>query len=178
MFVDAIFKIYSEIWPMLLIFCVVIVSLRIADILKNKKEINLCKEIGNIIFTIYIMFLFEIVTFQDVSWSTANFIPFKEMFRYVIGSKLFIRNVIGNMFLFLPYGFLVSYSLRLKKPYILLLLTIIVSLTIETTQLLIGRVFDIDDIFLNIVGSLFGFFIYRIIAKIIESLKKKWWKHE
>ena len=30
-------------------------------------------------------------------------IPFKEMFRYNIGSRLFVKNVLGNMLMFLPY---------------------------------------------------------------------------
>ena len=90
------------------------------------------------------MLLFHIVTFQDVTWSTSNFTPFKEIFRYTFGSRAFYKNVVGNMIMFMPYGF-VSYFISLK-PYLILLLSLIVSITIETTQL-IGRVFDIDDIF-------------------------------
>lgn len=37
------------------------------------------------------------------------------------------------------------------------------SVTVETTQLLIGRVFDIDDIILNIIGGIVGYGIYRLI---------------
>ena len=40
------------------------------------------------------------------------------------------------------------------------------SLTIETTQLMIGRVFDIDDILLNIIGGILGHYLYIIILKI------------
>ena len=32
-----------------------------------------------------------VVTFQDVSWSTSNFTPFKEIFRYEIGDRLFYK---------------------------------------------------------------------------------------
>src|SRR5699024_1806752 len=109
-----------------------------------------------LLFIIYVLCLFYVVTFQDVSWSTSNFTPFSEMFRYEIGSRLFIKNVLGNVILFLPYGFFAAYYLKLKKPWSILGLSILVSLTIETTQLLIGRVFDIDDIILNTIGGLFG----------------------
>ena len=121
-------------------------------------------------FVLYIMFLFYVVTFQDVTWSTSNFIPFKEMFRYRFASSLFIRNVLGNMLMFIPFGFFVSYFLKLKKPISILLLSLLISSTIETTQLLIGRVFDVDDILLNVVGGVFGFFIWWILFKIKAHL--------
>ena len=37
----------------------------------------------------------------------------------------------------------------------------LVSISIETTQLLIGRIFDIDDIILNIIGGMLGYLIYK-----------------
>ena len=67
---------------------------------------------------IYILCLFQIVTVQDtVYWSTNNFIPFKEIFRYEFGSKVFIHNIIGNIILFIPFGFFVSSILKTKKYY-------------------------------------------------------------
>ena len=64
----------------------------------------------------------------------------------------------------------VSYFISLKKPYLILLLSLIVSITIETTQLVIGRVFDIDDIFLNILGAFIGYLIYRFLSEVIKKL--------
>lgn len=158
-----------EVWPMILIFCVVLISLRIVYIIKTKTKFVLYNELFYLAFLIYIMLLFHIVTFQDVVWSSSNFIPFKEIFRYDIGSKLFYKNVIGNMIMFMPYGFFVSYFTRLKKPYLIFFLSLLVSVTIESTQMAIGRVFDIDDIFLNVLGGVIGFYIYRILFKIVDS---------
>ena len=56
----------------------------------------------------------------------------------------------GNILLFIPYGFLSSYYLDNKKFGVITILTIITTLTIETVQYYIGRVFDIDDIILNL----------------------------
>ena len=120
----------------------------------------------------YVIALFEVVTFQDVSWSSSNFIPFNEMLRYDFGTKLFFKNVVGNMLMFIPFGFFTSYFLKLKKVYSVFLLTLLTSITIETTQLLIGRVFDIDDIILNVIGGLIGYLIFKIIYKI-KFLKKE-----
>ena len=83
---------------------------------------------------------------------------------------MFFKNVVGNMIMFLPYGFFVSYFLKINKARIVLILSLIASLTIETTQLIIGRVFDVDDIMLNVVGALAGYFIYRIFHNIKDKL--------
>lgn len=160
-------------WPMIIISIVIIISLRVTYLIKNKVRFVLYKELLALSFIIYILCLFQVVTFQDtVSWSTNNFIPFREILRYNIGSRLFIKNILGNMLLFLPFGFFVSYYLEIKKPYIPLLLTLIASTAIECVQMAIGRVFDIDDIFLNILGGLLGYVMYYILFKIGNSVPK------
>lgn len=170
MFRSTFLSILEQTWPMILICSVIIVSMRIVWIFKEKKEVIFYKELLALCFIIYVMCLFYVVTFGDVSWSTSNLVPFKEMFRYQIGSKLFFKNVVGNMIMFMPYGFFVSYFLKLKKPLSIFGLSILTSFTIEFTQLQIGRVFDVDDIILNIIGSLLGFFLYYFIMKIKEYL--------
>ncbi len=167
-----------DIWPMILIFSIVLVTLRITYIVKYNIKFKLYKELFALGFIIYIMLLFNAVTFKDVSWSTANYIPFKEIMRYSVGSAKFYQNVIGNMVMFMPYGFFVSFFLKLKKPYIILILSSIVSLTIEVTQLMIGRVFDVDDIMLNILGAFLGYLIYKLMYlfnKLLPNFIKKNW---
>jgi vanZ family protein len=166
-------------WPMVLISCVVIASLRISYLIKNKKKFVIYKELLSLAFLIYIMCLFQVVTFQDdVSWSSNNFIPFKEILRYNMGSRLFFKNVVGNMVMFLPYGFFVSYYLDNKKLLVPFILTAITSISIETVQLVIGRVFDVDDIILNMLGGTIGFYIYHIVDlfgdRFPKVLKNEW----
>ena len=167
---NSILEIFNQTWPMIIICTVVLSSMRIIYIIKNKSSFVFYKEIMMLLFIIYIMCIFYVVTFQDVSWSTSNFIPFKEMFRYEFGSRLFFKNVIGNMIMFMPYGFFIGYFLKINKNSSAIVLSIITSLTIELTQLKIGRVFDIDDILLNIIGGLIGFTIYKFIIKIRDRL--------
>ncbi len=178
MFRATIINIFENVWPMMLIVMTILISLRIAHVILNKTEVYLYKELLMLGFIIYIMCLFYVVTFQDVSWSTSNFVPFKEMFRYEFGSRMFIKNVAGNMLMFMPYGFFISYFLKLKKPSAIFLLSLIVSLTIETTQSLIGRVFDVDDIILNVLGAFIGFGIFYFLDRLRDSfppiLKKTW----
>lgn len=154
-------------WPMILISVVVIVSLRLTYLIKNREHLTLYKELLTLSFIIYILCLFQVVTFQDtVSWSSNNFIPFKEMFRYEIGSRLFLKNVLGNVLLFMPFGFFSSYYLKFKRPWVILGLTLVTSFSIEVIQMSIGRVFDVDDILLNIVGGYLGYLVYSFISKI------------
>ena len=166
----SLLEILGEVWPTILISSVIAISMRLVYLIKNKQKIVFYRELLALIFIIYVLCLFYVVTFQDVGWSSSNFIPFKEMFRYNFGSNLFIKNVLGNIILFLPYGFFVSYYLDLKKPYSAFLLIMLVSISIETTQLLIGRIFDIDDIILNIIGGMLGYLIYKLLNLINNHL--------
>ena len=154
---EIMINIFKNSWPMIFIFTTILSTIRITYLIKNKEHFVLYRELLMLAFVVYILCLFYVVTFQDVSWSTSNFIPFKEMFRYPIGSTLFFRNVIGNMIMFMPYGFFISYFLKLEKAWSPFLLTVIASTTIEVTQLVIGRVFDNIIIIVILIGILFFF---------------------
>jgi len=178
MFNVTIKNIIENIWPMVLIITVIVSSLRIAYLIKYKEKFVFYEEMLKLGFIIYIISLFYVVTFQDVDWSTSNFIPFKEMFRYKLFSDMFFKNVLGNLIMFMPYGLFVSYFLKLDKKSHVILLSLITSITIEVTQLVIGRVFDVDDIMLNVLGGLIGYYIYRIAHnfkdKLPNVLKNNW----
>ncbi|MBR2678115.1 MAG: VanZ family protein [Bacilli bacterium] len=160
-------------WPMVIISVVIMVSFRISYLIANKQKFVLYKELLMLIFGVYILCLFQVVTFQDdTSWASNNFIPFQEILRYDITSRLFIKNVLGNMIMFLPFGFFVSYYLKVEKIHLPIILTLIASVSIELVQLAIGRVFDVDDIILNMLGGIIGYFIYDLLRIIGSGLPK------
>lgn len=164
--------IIKQIWPMLLVCSIIMIVLRIAYLIKNKKKIIIHHEVIMFVFIIYMMCLFYVVTFQDIEVlgiSRYNLIPFKEMFRYPIGSYLFYKNVIGNMLMFVPFGFFTAYILNKVKLRWVIIITLIVSLAIEFIQLKIGRVFDIDDVILNVMGGIVGYIIFSIINRIFKK---------
>ena len=167
---NMISSILPDLLPVIIIITVIACSLRIAYLIKHHKKLVLYKELYALIFILYILCLFEVVTFQDVNYGTSNYIPFKEIFRYNFGSRLFVKNIVGNILLFLPYGYYVSDFLKPKKAWITLLLTILVSTTIEIVQLNIGRTFDIDDIILNTIGGILGYLLYSGISSIVNKL--------
>lgn len=153
---DIFLETLPDVWPMIVIILVIVCSLRIAYLLIKHKRFQFHKELIYLIAIIYILCLFYVVTFQDSNYGVSNYIPFKEIFRYSIGSHKFIKNIMGNILLFIPYGFLSSYILNNKKISVTFVLSLIVSLTIEIVQYYIGRVFDIDDIILNVLGGIIG----------------------
>ena len=158
-------------WPMIVLSCVVLISIRLTYLIKNKQRFEISNEMMMLSFIVYILCLFQIVTSQDVSSVHGiNLTLFKELTRYQIGTRLFYRNIIGNILMFVPFGFFTSYYLKLEKKRVIFYLTLIVAVVIELIQLKIGRAFDVDDIILNMVGSFLGYFLYRLVAKIFGDL--------
>jgi len=172
MYHETFMEILDGVWPMLTIILVIIISLRVAYIVKNHKKIALYRELLALIFIVYVISLFHVVSFQDVNFGSNNYIPFKEMFRYELFSPKFMKNILGNVLLFIPFGFFVSYFLKARKIGWPILLTTITSLTIEFVQLKIGRVFDIDDIILNIIGGFIGYLLFVALDAIRGKLPK------
>lgn len=157
-------------WPTVVIGAMIAVLLRITYLVVNKKKFILHDELLKLCFIIYILCLFYVVTFQDVSWSSHNYIPFKEIFRYDLGSALFFKNIFGNLLLFLPYGIIIKKYIKVDKISVVLLLAFITSLSIEVVQFLIGRVFDVDDVILNVIGCLLGYILYTLFVKLNDKL--------
>lgn len=169
--VNEIKDVLNDTWPMILLTSVVLITIRLAYIFKNKEPLYVSKELMMLTFIVYILCLFQIVTSNDVSGVHGiNITLFKELTRYQIGTRLFYRNIVGNIIMFIPFGFFTSYYLKLERKSFIFFLSIIISVVIELIQLKIGRAFDIDDILLNIIGSMIGYFLYRIIDKIFGRL--------
>ncbi len=151
----------NNMWPMLTIFLVVIACVRIAAIKSNNEKLVFYKEFSNLLFIIYILLLYELLTRSELNHNSGfNLAPFTEMFRYPIGSKGFYFNVVGNIVMFIPFGYFISTYIKPKKMLPILLVSIISSTTVEFVQSCIGRSFDVDDILLNAVGALIGFLLY------------------
>ena len=155
-------EVISISWP--------VITLTVVILMVLKEKFIFHQEILSFVFIVYILCLFQLVTSQDLPGEHGiNIIPFKEISRYAFGSRLFFRNVVGNIILFMPFGFLTSYYLDLEKKRYNILITLLISVIIEFIQLSIGRAFDIDDIILNIVGSFIGCLMYRVIDRIFEN---------
>ena len=166
-----IHKIFNNIWPMLVVFIVVIVLLRFFYLKNHRERFYFYKEIKYLIAIIYIWLLFEILTMTELnSTSGVNLVPFSEILRYSFGTKMFNYNVLGNIIIFLPFGYLIGEYVNPKKIWPVIITTIITSSVVEFVQLKIGRSFDIDDIILNLVGAVLGYLFFIGFSAINRHL--------
>ena len=166
------FDIIDTAWPTLVIFLIVIIMLRIMYLKQNKKKFVFHEELILLLFVTYILLLFELVTIRDVEFGGVNWMPFREILRYDFGTDLFYRQVIGNIILFIPFGYFATYYSKLTKIRHIFFITFITSTTIEVVQRFIGRSFDVDDIILNVVGGIIGFLLFIGLDAIRKKLPK------
>lgn len=113
-----------------------------------------------------------------------NLIPLKTVFEYLFPNSatgafsetalqtFSTTNLLGNLLLFVPFGFLLPFlNKRTAKFKNTLLVSAAFIFLIELVQYLIGRIADIDDFIVNILGVCAGYLAYYILTKIIERLK-------
>uniref|UniRef100_UPI000288CFAD VanZ family protein n=1 Tax=Paenibacillus senegalensis TaxID=1465766 RepID=UPI000288CFAD len=134
----------------------------------NKKVIF--KLVVLIIFLVYISILLKITIFSHNYLPVQTGLPplkLKPTIIELLLNRSFqfnVRNLGGNVLLFLPLGFLLPFFIKLnnmrfrKQLLIFMFLGFSVSLIIELCQrYLVYRIFDIDDIILNTIGAGVGF---------------------
>jgi len=145
------------------------------------------------ILFVYIAILIKVMVFKDLpvihigslmlnfggteSGGEANFVPFKTILPYLLGYKGWIIagiNLIGNVGLLVPVGFLVPFiydKMTWKKS---LILGVVSGLTIEIMQTVFRvGIFDVDDVILNGLGVMIGYGLFVMITKWIPSTYKK-----
>lgn len=104
-----------------------------------------------------------------------NLVPLKTISFYLAGKpSLGVArvNLIGNIIAFVPFGFILPIIFKRLRSFVLIfLLALFFILLLETIQLLttVGA-FDVDDIILNILGTVCGFIIFKIVA--LKQYKK------
>jgi len=94
----------------------------------------------------------------------------------ILLNNVLLRNLILNVILFIPLGFLLPmFSDKLKKMYIVVPIGLLATLTIEFTQHFNDYgTFEIDDAFNNTLGTLIGYCIFMIIYNLKN--KQNWKK--
>lgn len=85
-------------------------------------------------------------------------------------------NVLLNVALFMPLGFLLPLLAKVwRKWYILLITGFGASLIIELVQFFTGRgLFDVDDLFTNTLGAVLGFCVVMIFITAFGRARKGW----
>ena len=114
---------------------------------------------------------FAVLSRNMVSQSTIRL----ELFRgYFLPSGNGWVDVLLNIVCFIPLGFLVGLIAKRYRVLMALIVGLLMSLTIEFSQLIWQRgVFDLNDIFNNVVGSMIGGVMVVLIIWNLKTLKKK-----
>ncbi len=160
-------------WPTLTIVVSIVVILRLTYFFKGeRKRFVLHEELFQLLFLVYLIVLWELVTSQDVTGGGTNFMPFREILRYDYGTIAFFKQVFGNILLFVPLGYFATGFCKIKNLGTIVIVSLFSSSVIEVVQHFIGRSFDIDDIILNVVGGIIGFLLYTGLNAIKNHLPK------
>ena len=144
-------------------------------IYRMKERSNLTKILAWAGFLCYFVLLLYLLFFAEGMGRTSlqntgyryNLEPFREISRFSLqinrlGFYAFLVNIIGNVVAFVPYGFF--RPILADRPFgwgRTVLSGTFVSLSVELIQLLtkVGS-FDVDDLLLNSIGCLLGYFVY------------------
>ena len=84
---------------------------------------------------------------------------------------------LGNLLILLPLGFFPALLWRGSTWRRALLLGFGISLLVECWQLLVGRAFDIDDLLLNTLGVLLGYWLWRLLRRLAPQFTKHFHCH-
>ncbi len=112
------------------------------------------------------------VNIIPVKYSVNTFLTLNNIDRFEVYN--FYLNLFGNILLFIPFGIILLTVFKVDKLKWIILLTIILSTSIEILQYLfqVGLA-DIDDVILNLMGAVLGFFLYKKIVQIKFALPLK-----
>ena len=104
-----------------------------------------------------------------------NPVPFRTIsgFFKFFSLDVFMVNIVGNIVMFMPWGFgLVLLRKRKQKAFSVVLHSLALPVFIETCQLFIGRSVDVDDLILNFAGGCLGAALYIGVRKLVPDVVK------
>ena len=109
------------------------------------------------------------------SWGV-NLVPFRTIKNYIKYSGFLhtMINIMGNVIIFVPFGILLPEIFSKARNILkILVITFFTSFFVEFIQFFIGRSVDIDDLMLNVLGSVIGYFIWKKNLRFKFAKKKR-----
>ncbi|WP_145048393.1 VanZ family protein [Paenibacillus xylanexedens] len=140
-----------------------------------------CKIIMAVFTVIYVLFMGNLLFFKGRTVGLSyqyNWMPFETirpllLEREKYTTEAWVKNLFGNIVLFIPLGVCIPVLFRKCRSFLKLTVNVILILfAVELTQL-VTRVgtFDVDDIILNTVGAWIGYVGLRILVHV-ERLRQ------
>lgn len=105
-----------------------------------------------------------------------NLVPFRTIRNYIKYSGFLhtMINIFGNIIIFVPFGILLAETFPKTRNILKILgITFATSFFVEFIQFFIGRSVDIDDLILNLLGSVIGYFIWKKILRFKFAKKNR-----
>lgn len=105
-----------------------------------------------------------------------NLVPFRTIRNYIKYSGFLhtMINIFGNIIIFVPFGILLAEIFPKTRNILKILgITFATSFFVEFIQFFIGRSVDIDDLILNLLGSVIGYFIWKKIIRFKFAKKNR-----
>ncbi len=149
------------------------------------------KLIPSILLIIYVGIIIKILILKDIPAfhfgyvtldfagthdGPANWTPFKTIIPYLLGSRGWLiggMNILGNIVLLVPIGFLIPFVFTKINWKQIILVSILYSFIIEGIQAILHiGIFDIDDVILNAMGIIIGYWKYIIWPKFTFFIKR------
>ena len=166
-------------------FLLTIIYLPVYFILR--KRVPVLRQIACFLFGVCIFVISEATVFGTVMINLmsgmgifsqdhyCNIIPFRFLFEvWDMGIGKQITQELANVIMFVPLGF--SFPIACKKARKFWKATACMALfsfLIELAQFFIGRSADIDDLILNTLGGMIGFFFFYVCSRLFGD-KKIW----
>lgn len=147
-------------------------------VLKGKKKLSKKKACWFAVFICY-MTVVLCATMLDRSnvWIHGTILPlfysYKEAWNSFTAADW--RNIILNILLFVPFGFLLPVGVKWFRNFMKTYLAgLILTVCIEVLQLVLKRgIFELDDIFNNTLGTMIGYGCYVLLISLISVIRKK-----
>ena len=159
-------------WALLLVLC--LGTILIISIKGIKQRWRL---LFRLMFILYIVLIFTVTVFlrSNGEQFDYNFHPFWSYYEAIReGRNELAAEMIMNVVLFIPLGPLSAGSFKRIKWWQVLFVSLCISLTIETMQLLFKRGFaEFDDLFHNVIGCMLGYGMFLFLRKIFEGFSKR-----
>ena len=147
-----------------------------------KKRLSLKDELIKAFFYFSITFIYSLTLFPfpfyeypHMERGGMNLVPFESINGVLTHSNFMysLRNIVGNILLFVPLGFSFPLRFKVNKFWKVILLGFFTSCLVEVIQLFTSiRSFDVDDLILNTFGAIIGFILYRLFENLSPPKKQ------
>lgn len=175
----------------------ILLYLVLAVVIGVMKKPAMQRQVLSFVFFVYLLAVISVTLFPlpiqkkliedsityHFSGGTNNFIPFRTILNLILHDPFpmdAVRNIGGNIVLFIPFGILVPLARRKKtQAGIAIAFGFCASLVVESCQLVISsilgftyRAFDVDDLMLNTIGTAVGYILLSMLKSIVQNRER------